>query len=74
MKKSSHKGDGSADDTRSNGPDRFYSIYDVAEQMDVVPRTTRRWIDAGLLVAHRVGRVLRISERDFRAFLAAHRD
>lgn len=36
-------------------------------------RTVRRWIEAGDLVVHRVGGVVRIAEGDLRAFLALHR-
>jgi hypothetical protein len=34
----------------------------------------RRWIDAGDLVVHRVGAIVRIAEPDLRAFLALHRE
>jgi excisionase family DNA binding protein len=52
---------------------RFFTIGQVAELLEVSTRTVRRWIDAGLLVAHRVGGVVRIAEHDLRAFLAQHR-
>jgi excisionase family DNA binding protein len=61
------------------GPDgknitRFYSIAEVAEMVGVATRTVRRWIASGQLVAHRwQRRLVRISEHDLRAFLAAHR-
>ena len=74
MKKSNRKGHGGADDAHSNGPGRFYSIFEVAELVGVVPRTVRRWIDDGLLIAHRIGRVVRVAGADLQAFLAAHRD
>jgi excisionase family DNA binding protein len=53
---------------------RFFTIADVAEQLDVATRTVRRWINSGDLVAHRFGGVVRIAEGDLRAFLAAHRE
>ena len=52
---------------------KFFTISDVAESLDVSPRTVRRWIDDKLLVAHKIGVVVRIAEGDLRAFLAAHR-
>jgi excisionase family DNA binding protein len=52
----------------------FFTIYDVAERLDVSTRTVRRWIEAGDLVVHRVGGIVRIAEGDLRAFLALHRD
>jgi excisionase family DNA binding protein len=73
VNKSNRKGHGGADDAYA-GPDRFYSISEVAELVGVVTRTVRRWIDDKLLVAHRIGRVLRIAEADLQAFFAAHRD
>ena len=74
MSKSNRKRHAGADDPRSPGPDRFYSISEVAEMVGVVTRTVRRWIEDRLLVAHRIGRVLRIAETDLQTFLAAHRD
>jgi excisionase family DNA binding protein len=53
---------------------RFYTISDVANFLDVSTRTIRRWIRNGLLVAHRINGVVRISEADFQAFMSAHRD
>jgi excisionase family DNA binding protein len=52
----------------------FFTIADVAESLRVATRTVRRWIEAGDLVAHRVGSVVRIAEGDLRAFLALHRE
>ncbi len=59
---------------RRQGDLNFYTIGEVAEHLDVAARTIRRWIDAGDLVAHRMGGVVRIAEADWRAFLALHRD
>jgi excisionase family DNA binding protein len=52
----------------------FLSIADVANFLQVSTRTVRRWIEKKRLVAHRIDGVVRISEADFRSFLAAHRD
>jgi excisionase family DNA binding protein len=52
----------------------FYTIGQVAEALGVSTRTIRRWIANGPLIAHRMNGVVRISEADFQAFLAAHRD
>jgi excisionase family DNA binding protein len=46
----------------------------VAEALDVSPRTVRRWIANGDLIAHRINGVVRIAEDDLRAFLALHRE
>jgi excisionase family DNA binding protein len=42
--------------------------------MEASTRSVRRWIKKGLLVAHRINGLVRISEADFQAFLAAYRD
>jgi len=55
-------------------PTKFYSIEQIAECVDASTRTVRRWIEKGLLVAHRINGLVRISEADFQAFLATHRD
>lgn len=52
---------------------RFFSIADVAEQLDVSTRTVRRWIERKKLVAHYFGAVVRIAESDLKAFLERHR-
>jgi excisionase family DNA binding protein len=53
---------------------KFYTIEQIAECVDSSTRTVRRWIEKNLLVAHRINGLVRISEADFLAFLAAHRD
>ena len=55
-------------------PERLlYSVDDVAEQLGVSSKTVRRWIAAGDLPVHRLGRQLRISEADLVAFIARSR-
>jgi len=53
---------------------QFFTVADVAERLDVSIRTVRRWIQNGLLIVHRINGLVRISEADFQAFLATHRD
>ena len=53
---------------------KFFTIEQVAERLDVSPRTVRRWITAGALPVHRFGRLVRVSETDLAAFLALNRD
>jgi excisionase family DNA binding protein len=53
---------------------KFYDVKQIADCVDVSTRTVRRWIDTGLLIAHRINGLVRISEADFQAFLATHRD
>jgi excisionase family DNA binding protein len=55
-------------------PSKFYTIKQIADFVDVSTRTVRRWIKNGLLIAHRVNGLVRVSEVDFQVFLAAHRD
>jgi excisionase family DNA binding protein len=49
--------------------DEFLTIAEVAERMKVTERTVRRWIEAGLLRAHKIVGCVRISHRDFADFL-----
>ena len=59
---------------QSRSSTKFYTIKQIAQFVEVSTRTVRRWIKNGLLIAHRVNGLVRISEGDFRAFLATHRD
>jgi excisionase family DNA binding protein len=54
-------------------PAKFYTIAQVAELVEVSTRTVRRWIAEGLLVAHRIKGLVRISDADFQTFLASYR-
>jgi excisionase family DNA binding protein len=53
---------------------KLYTIQQIAECAEASTRTVRRWIKRELLIAHKIGGLVRISEPDFQAFLAAHRD
>jgi excisionase family DNA binding protein len=53
---------------------KFYTVEQIADFLVVSTRSVRRWIHDKLLVAHRINGVVRISEADFAAFLAARRD
>jgi excisionase family DNA binding protein len=55
-------------------PTKFYTIAQIAECIDVSTRSVRRWIEKGLLVAHRINGLVRISEADFQNFLMGHRE
>ena len=57
-----------------NNSAKFYTIEQIADALVVSTRTVRRWIDQKLLIAHRINGLVRISEADFAAFLAARRD
>jgi excisionase family DNA binding protein len=52
---------------------RFYAVAQVAELLVVSTRSVRRWIAAGDLLAHKIGRAVRISEIDLRIFLRGGR-
>ena len=52
---------------------RFFSVDEVAQDLGVSGKTVRRRINDGELRAHRIGRQLRISEQDYRAFVALRR-
>ena len=53
---------------------QMFSVADIATRMSVCPKTIRRAIKSGELVAHRLGgRDYRISEDDLRAWLGGRR-
>jgi excisionase family DNA binding protein len=55
-------------------PCTLLTIANVAERCSVSERTIRRWIQAGDLHAHQFGsHLVRVSEADLAAFLAASR-
>lgn len=49
--------------------EKFYSINETAEMLQVHPNTVRAWINRNILKAHRFGRLIRIYESDLQAFL-----
>ena len=52
---------------------QLQSVDAIAARFDLSAKTVRRLIANGELVAHRIGRQLRISETDAAAFLARRR-
>jgi excisionase family DNA binding protein len=61
-------------DGSGRGPPKFHAIKTVAAALAVSPRSIRRWVAKGDLVVHRMDGVVRIAERDLRAFLDLHRE
>lgn len=53
---------------------RFFTVGDIAQQLNVSPRTVHRWIADRQLIVHRIGRSVRVSQADLKAFLAVRRD
>jgi excisionase family DNA binding protein len=53
--------------------EKFYTIGQIADRLEVSTRTVRRWIKNKLLIAHDINGLVRISMEDFQSFLAAHR-
>ena len=52
----------------------FFTINQIADRLGVSTRTVRRWIEGKLLIVHRINGLVRISDADYAAFLAARRD
>jgi excisionase family DNA binding protein len=52
----------------------FFTVTEVAELLEVSPRTVRRWIEQKELVSHKFRAARRIAKGDLRAFIARHRD
>ena len=52
---------------------RLFSLDEVADALGISIKTVRRKIESGDLHAHRIGRQWRVSEDDYRVFVAARR-
>lgn len=52
---------------------RWLGTTEAAERLGVVPRTLYRMIDEGAIPAYKMGRVIRLKERDLDDYLEAHR-
>ncbi|NJC41699.1 excisionase family DNA binding protein [Brevundimonas alba] len=52
---------------------KFFTVRDVADILTVSDKTVRRLIASGDLPHHKVGRQVRISQRDFRDFVSLRR-
>jgi excisionase family DNA binding protein len=52
---------------------KFFTVLQIAEMLDVSTRTVWRWIKNEGLAVHRFNGVVRVAEADLKAFLAAHR-
>ena len=55
--------------SRSRPAAPLLTFADVAEQLQVSPRTVRRLADAGALPVIRIGRAVRVAETDLAAYL-----
>jgi excisionase family DNA binding protein len=55
-------------------PDRLLSIHSSAELLSVCTKTVRRFVKSGALPYHRVGRQIRISQKDLNVFVALNRN
>lgn len=51
--------------------ERYLTANQIADQLQVEPRTVRAWIQRGELKAVRAGRFWRVKESDLEAFLRA---
>lgn len=58
---------------RPSRPLLLHTVQQVADTLQVSSKQVRRWIASGDLVAHRLGRQLRIADTDLRAFVAQRR-
>lgn len=59
---------------RNRPPSNLHSIDELAERWGVSTRTVQRLIKSGVLRAHRIGRLLRISDADAEEFLKENRE
>ena len=52
---------------------RYFSISEVCQRFGVSRRTVNRWIASGQLPTYKLGRLVRISPDDLRAFEEARK-
>jgi excisionase family DNA binding protein len=52
----------------------LFTVAEIAKLLKVSTKSVRRWIEAGDLIAHRLGRQLRITESDLSTFIKQCRD
>ena len=55
-------------------PQNLLKVSKVAKVCDCSEKQVRRWIDSRELVAHRLGRLIRIAPKDLETFLKMRRD
>ena len=55
-------------------PGRLYTLEQIADLLQVSTKTLRRWIGTGDLIAHRIGRGLRITDTDLQTFIRMRRN
>ena len=60
-------------DRTAHGLAPLLTIRQTASVLQVSVKTVRRWIKGGDLVAHRIGRQLRISRDDLQTFIKLQR-
>jgi excisionase family DNA binding protein len=53
--------------------ERFYSVEEIAERLQVSDQTVRRWVKGGKLAAFKPGKELRIRPHDLEEFLEARK-
>ena len=63
-----------SNDRTEASPKKHRRISVVAEVLDCSEKHVRRLIDRRELVAHRIGRLIRIAPKDFETFLKMSRD
>lgn len=49
--------------------DKFYTLDEIAEMLDVSTRTIRNYINAGKLAAYRFGQAYKVQESDLKTFI-----
>jgi len=54
--------------------ERLHSLHTVSERLGISIRTVRRLIASGALSYHRIGRLIRISQKDLDQYLRSQRN
>ena len=60
-------------DDLDDPPLHLFTVREIADDLKISQKQVRRWIAAGDLIAHRLGRQIRISKADRDLFLRQRR-
>ena len=50
--------------------EKYLTRQQIAEKLQVVPKTVKNWTDRGILTSHKIGRIVRYKEREVDAALS----
>jgi excisionase family DNA binding protein len=58
------------DQNSAEAPEQLFTVEEIAGLANVSVKTVRRWIETEFLGCHRLGRIVRVSDRHYRDMLS----